>query len=424
MCLSLLVGCGNPKGKPCGGCKDKQSCVGNVCVDRCEADKDCSENLVCNLVTRLCEEKPTGTPSRCGDGIVTLFEQCDGSNLSGQTCKTQGFATGELRCGKDCKWDTSGCKNEPKCGNGVLEVGEACDGKELNNRTCKSQGFQSGTLQCSKDCLLDTSGCVSESPTCKPTCPSNQVCNTQTKTCVGCLKNSDCKQGLCSNKQCVECAENSDCKQGVCSANRCVGCVKDSDCTSKVCVSNQCVACRSNAECSQPKASRCANNTCSACKTNADCSHISGKPECKSGVCSETFKCEDWDNDKNAPCPKGTKNCDCKGGCGAVTCGTPGGATTGCFTVKNTGVRSFEPPGSNGHGSGSFLWKPVSESNGKLVVLFPSKLPANKAWVETPAGAKEFSNRVVVGNPDRKTHYFSKPGGRYPSGSKACWSSK
>ena len=51
-------------------------------------------------------------PGRCcSSGWVpsTASEECDGSDLRGQTCKTLGFIRGTLRCTAGCKLDASGC---------------------------------------------------------------------------------------------------------------------------------------------------------------------------------------------------------------------------------------------------------------------------------------------------------------------------
>ena len=39
------------------------------------------------------------------------------------------------------------------CGNNVKETGEVCDGSDLNLQTCKSQGYDSGNLSCNPNCL-------------------------------------------------------------------------------------------------------------------------------------------------------------------------------------------------------------------------------------------------------------------------------
>ena len=47
------------------------------------------------------------------------------------------------------------------CGNNVTDSGETCDGTDLAGEACSSQGFKSGALACSGDCLsFDTSSCV------------------------------------------------------------------------------------------------------------------------------------------------------------------------------------------------------------------------------------------------------------------------
>jgi len=48
--------------------------------------------------------------ARCGDGFLENdVEQCDGSNLAGQSCGTLGLGAGTLRCASSCTFDTSGC---------------------------------------------------------------------------------------------------------------------------------------------------------------------------------------------------------------------------------------------------------------------------------------------------------------------------
>src|SRR3989344_3839986 len=45
----------------------------------------------------------------CGDGAVETPEQCDGSNLGGASCTSQGFAGGSLSCSSACEFNTSSC---------------------------------------------------------------------------------------------------------------------------------------------------------------------------------------------------------------------------------------------------------------------------------------------------------------------------
>ena len=47
------------------------------------------------------------------------------------------------------------------CGNGVKESGEQCDGSDLAGASCTSQGYTGGTLSCSASCTFNTSACTS-----------------------------------------------------------------------------------------------------------------------------------------------------------------------------------------------------------------------------------------------------------------------
>ncbi len=92
----------------------------------------------------------------CGDGGINPGEQCDGTDLGGQTCETLGFLGGTLACGPDCTFDVSGCHD---CGDDVIGPGEECDGTDLGGETCETLGFEGGTLACGADCTFDVSGC-------------------------------------------------------------------------------------------------------------------------------------------------------------------------------------------------------------------------------------------------------------------------
>ncbi|NUP12796.1 MAG: hypothetical protein HOW73_42705 [Polyangiaceae bacterium] len=95
----------------------------------------------------------------CGDAIVNGTEQCDGSNLSGQTCISQGFGSGTLSCDANCNFNTSQCA-APFCGDGLVNGTEDCDGAALGGATCISEGFAGGSLACDASCAFNTAGCV------------------------------------------------------------------------------------------------------------------------------------------------------------------------------------------------------------------------------------------------------------------------
>jgi hypothetical protein len=110
---------------------------------------DCS-----GLDTSKCVEYP----ARCGDGQAQEPEVCDGVDVAGASCITQGFDSGALGCQDDCAaFDTSECGT---CGNVIVEGDEACDDLALLGQTCLTQGFDNGQIACAADCMgFDTSGC-------------------------------------------------------------------------------------------------------------------------------------------------------------------------------------------------------------------------------------------------------------------------
>jgi hypothetical protein len=46
------------------------------------------------------------------------------------------------------------------CGNNTVEGSETCDGTDLAGETCATQGFDDGNLTCDAMCLLDTTDCA------------------------------------------------------------------------------------------------------------------------------------------------------------------------------------------------------------------------------------------------------------------------
>ncbi len=110
----------------------------------------------CALDTSACDVQPS-----CGDGNVTSpVEQCEGDDLQDQSCQSLGYASGQLACGADCRYDVTACVPVgPTCGNGAIDAGETCDGANLGGATCQNQGFDRGELSCTGDCHLNTSGC-------------------------------------------------------------------------------------------------------------------------------------------------------------------------------------------------------------------------------------------------------------------------
>jgi len=109
-CLDFdISGCGDPisdddtndeTGSPDTGSTGETDCSNQLDDDGdgdvdCD-DDDCAASLDCMF---------------CGNGFVEGSEQCDGSNLAGETCKKRNYDLGgTLSCGDDCKFDTSDCE--------------------------------------------------------------------------------------------------------------------------------------------------------------------------------------------------------------------------------------------------------------------------------------------------------------------------
>ena len=111
-------------------------------------DDSCS-----GLVTTGCITLPTDV---CGDGRRTGPEICDAGDLGGATCVSRGYTAGTLLCGGDCTFDEVFCN---QCGDGTIGGSETCDGSNLGGATCEALGFAGGTIACA-GCGLDTSGCT------------------------------------------------------------------------------------------------------------------------------------------------------------------------------------------------------------------------------------------------------------------------
>jgi hypothetical protein len=84
-------------------------------------------------------------------------EECDTSDLAGQSCQSLGFDGGVLACDGTCSFDTAACN---ACGDGTADPGEQCDGTDLDAQTCQGLGYFGGTLACTAACELDTQACT------------------------------------------------------------------------------------------------------------------------------------------------------------------------------------------------------------------------------------------------------------------------
>ncbi|HEX9943028.1 MAG TPA: S8 family serine peptidase [Thermoanaerobaculia bacterium] len=82
----------------------------------------------------------TATPQVCGNGLREGSEQCDGFDLGGQTCQSQGFSGGTLSCNGDCTFNISGCSiclaTGASCTSNSQCCSNSCKGK-TGAKTCR-----------------------------------------------------------------------------------------------------------------------------------------------------------------------------------------------------------------------------------------------------------------------------------------------
>ena len=209
-----------PKSRRCGEkccpkhakCKHgKCKCVagyskcGKKCFDLQTSPKHCGDCDIACADGEVCSNGACMSLQTCGNDQIEGNEVCDGTDLGGEDCVSQGFLAGTLTCNPNCMaFDTSNCVDaicgdgivgpgeecddgnfsdgdgcssnctvepgwqcvgepsacSPVCGDGLIVGGEACDGDNLNGETCESLGAQGGNLACSDDCKsFDATDC-------------------------------------------------------------------------------------------------------------------------------------------------------------------------------------------------------------------------------------------------------------------------
>jgi len=146
---------------------------------------------VIEIVSAECGDLIPDTGEACDDGN-TITETCgDGTIQSGTYCNAD--CTAELTLSEQCESDSDCstgevcdeclCIPEPVCGNDVAEGNEECDGSDLKGETCESQlglGY-TGTLSCiasgeTNECNFDITGCIPPSSTPSPVSGSATDC--------------------------------------------------------------------------------------------------------------------------------------------------------------------------------------------------------------------------------------------------------
>jgi hypothetical protein len=88
------------------------------------------------VVSTCQRQKLPSRPSACGDGLVRLGEDCDGTDLQGETCQSLASTYGTLGCSSECSFDVSQCGTCP--GGDGTHVAGACWYIAAENESCAS----------------------------------------------------------------------------------------------------------------------------------------------------------------------------------------------------------------------------------------------------------------------------------------------
>jgi hypothetical protein len=136
----------------------------------------------------------------CGDGWWDpKYEDCDPSSDDRsylETCRKLGFGDRDAQCDPDtCELRASEmeCK---RCGDGIATADELCDGDDLRGASCPSG---SGVLGCTQNCTLDHELCT-------PICGDGIVAGTEEcEPSLPCGSDDDCEPGLVCNLMTNEC---------------------------------------------------------------------------------------------------------------------------------------------------------------------------------------------------------------------------
>ncbi len=299
----------------------------------------------------------------CSNGVVECSEVCDGADLAGETCQSQGFDDGTLACNGTCDgFDTSACFNYV-CGDGVKNGSEECDGADLGGAACSDQGCTGGSVSCNVDCTLNYSACTG-CPACNNdgTCDAGEDCNSCPNDCIsGTTPGASCGNGICEvadGENCVNCAADCNGVQNGKPANRfcCgnggtnpVGCA-DSRCNSggfscTTTPSNPVNYCCGDSFCEGAEDSNncavdcgdppfCGDGTCDPGETSCSCASDCGAPPAsEAGLCSDGIDndCDGLTDGADPDCqtclPVGS-SCTADSQCCSVKCRGPAGNKT------------------------------------------------------------------------------------------------
>lgn len=141
---------------------DQQSC-------RAAIDKAAGKLLECRLkaestfASKGDAAKRAAALEKCGASFGKSFGRAIAAFGAGDCPSTPSAAFDEYltRCSDDTVAAARGGALPAECGSGAIDAAsEQCDGSDLGGDSCASLGFASGTLGCTTACRFDTSACA------------------------------------------------------------------------------------------------------------------------------------------------------------------------------------------------------------------------------------------------------------------------
>lgn len=93
----------------------------------------------------------TATVPGCGDGVIGVGEQCEGSNLGGSSCSSLGFTGGSLSCTSVCTFNTSQCTTSSGGGGGGGGGGNTTPSIPATNVVFTGRAYPKSTITLLKD---------------------------------------------------------------------------------------------------------------------------------------------------------------------------------------------------------------------------------------------------------------------------------
>ena len=265
----------------------------------CKDNKDCAGDSFCNMTSHICIICPKpfewvgGTQCVCPSGTVPNADNTDCVEcMTDSNCQD---LKGNLHW--VCDTDTNTCA----CMSGLHEESGQCvcnqanktpdeDGNcicQLSQADCPTSDF-TGTNDC-KCCPADTPKWDGlECRTCADVNRTKPYYNPSSHTCVECLTDAQCTDGVCIDNVCYPCREDRDCAGNkVCQNKQCVCKMTSTDCpTSDFTGTNDCKCCPADKPKWDASTSTCktcadvdaskpyhnlATNTCEECLTDAHC---------------------------------------------------------------------------------------------------------------------------------------------------------